>query len=441
MFSAKTLKEKISKACSIFKVYAVLFMKIDLRRVNVLKNIFALFLTVLILFVSSGCNNSVGDEIEPGAYNNSVIPIYDADSREIGSIECFYYSAFVNGSILYTKLPENAKSEETLEYWLYNIQTQNNYKLAAIDGHTYSAAYEAIEYNDHMYLSVFTGEFAGENSKQTIYDIDLLEYSMSPILEIKGGIPYNSYTIANNKLVVAELLYNGYTDLIEYDLSEAYTSTVVHTYNETDYFVENSIRHIFADDSNIYMVRLAWNETDDYSLWLDTYDFDYSLLNTVDISDFCVSTDVKRTEDSKINEWKQFIAYFFVHNDLIYYQNFSTTNAIGVAEDAKINRLLNTNALFAYANSVSKSDDNDLFIQSNGDDTDNRNIFYLINSKTHAVETAEFFADNRDYTFTAAFRDGNKILLTMGYVPYDVGERLPDRLYYIDMNDLDFKPM
>lgn len=415
---------------------------------KVLKSLAVLFLVLSMLLVSSGCSNydkeevsRINDEILSDTYKNSVIPIYDASSQEIGSITCYYYSAFVNDSILYTKLPENALSEETLEYWLYNIETRNNYKLATVDNHSYSAPYEAIEYDDHMYLSIFSGEFADENSKQTIYDIDLLKYSMSPILEIEGGIPYNSYTIANNKLVVAELLYNGNTDLIEYDLGALHTSTIVHKYDETDYFVENSIRHIFADDKSIYTIRLAWNELDEYSLWLDTYNFDYNLVRSVDISDFCVSTDRERTDDSKTNEWKQFVSNFFVHNNLFYYQNFSTTNAIGVVEDDIISRLFNTNALFAYANSVTESADNDLFIQSCGDDTDDRNIFYLVNSKTHKVEIAEFFADNRDYTFNVAFRDNDKILLTMGYVPFDKGERLPDRLYYIDMNDLEFTPM
>ena len=416
------------------------------------KHIMAVITAALMLTGLTGCgnfssnhnsgdnNSSVNDDIGFDVYKNSVVPIFNAKNEEIGSIDCYYYSVFVNNSILYTKLPENASSDDRLEYWLYDIETKDNYKLAVVDNCNYEASYEAIKTDNHLYLSIFSGEFAAQNSKQTIYDIDLSEHNMLPMLEIEGGIPYNSYTIANNKLIIAELLYNGYTDLVEYDLNQKRTSAVVHTYNESDCFVNDSIRHICTDNENIYMVRLHRDESENYFLYLDKYDFDYNLLNTVDISDFCVSTDRERTEDGKINEWKQFILYFFVHNDLLYYQNFSTTNAIGIMENEKANRLFNVDALFAYVHSFSDSV-NDLFIQSCGDDTDNRNIFYLVDSQTHEVKTAQFFADNHDYTFNIASRDGNKILLTMGYVPFDKGERLPDRLYYIDINDLDFKTM
>lgn len=409
---------------------------------KVLKHIFVLLLTLSMLFVSSGCNNSSGGETDVGSYSNSIVSIYDAYNQEIGSITCFGYSVLVDESVLYTKLPENASSEDTLEYWLYNIQTKSNNQLAVVKNCSFETSYEVIKSGEHLYLSIFSGSISNfEKGKQTIYDIDLSKYSMLPILEIEGGIPYNSYTVADNKLILAELLYNGYTDIIEYDLSEPHTSTVVHKYDETNYFIQNSIRHIYADDKNIYMLRLVWDEVDNYSLCLDTYDFDYNLLSTIDIGDFCVSTNIERTQDSKINEWKQFVAYFFVHNDLCYYQNFSTTNAIGIIDDDNIDRLFNTDALFSCVNSLSSSANDDLFIQAYGDDTQDRNIFYLVNSQTHEVKTAEFFAENRDYTFRAASQDGEKILLTMGYVPLDEGERLPDRLYFIDMNDLDFEPM
>lgn len=421
---------------------------------KVLNKIAILFLTLSLLLVSSGCSNfnsnekshdvdsGSGDVFDNNTYQNEVIPIYNAANKEIGSITCFSYSAFVNGSILYTRLPENDPSAHTLEYWLYDIEAKKDYKLAVVDDWMYEEGFEAIEFEDHLYLSVSLGEYAErEKRKQVIYDIDLSEHSMSPILEIEGGIPYNSYTIANNKLILAELLSNGSTDLIEYDFNEKHDSTIVHAYDESDCFVRDSIRHIYADSENIYTVRLHRGEADNYFLYLDTYDFDYNLLNSVDIRDFCVETDIKLTEGDIINEWKQFIAFFYVHNDLIYYQNFSTTNAIGVIGDGKVNRLFETNMHFSYVNNISQSGDNDLFLQAFGDNTDYRNIFYLVNSQTQEVEAAKFFADNHNYTFRTALRDDDKILLRMGYLPYSTGERLPDCLYYIDMNDLKFKPI
>ncbi len=426
---------------------------------KVMKKFAALFAAVCLLMAFSGCagsnsapdsgNDSSGNSLEfydeddllmADIRKNSVVSVYNANSEVIGSFNCYDYSTLVNGSILYTKALENAPEDDRLEYWLYDIETKENHKLGVVDDWSYEATYEQIEVNNHLYLSISSGQYGVlEDMKQTIYDVDLLNYSISPILEIEQAIPYNSFMIANNKLILAELLHNGHTDLVEYDLNEKGASPVVHAYDETHEFVADSIRHIYADSENIYTVRLHHGESENYFLYLDKYDFDYNLLNTVDISNFCVSPD--RTEDTKINEWKQFIAYFFVHDDLIYYQNFSTTNAIGVIKNDKIDRLFNINSLFNFTRTLSEGADNDLFIHSYGDNTDYRNIFYLVNPQTHEVKTAEFFADNRNYAFRTASRYGDKILLTVGYVPYDVGERLPERLYYIDMNDLEFKSM
>ncbi len=420
---------------------------------KIVKNVSVIILTLCLLLVSSGCssfnlNESKSEYTESIKSNNGeffqnhVVPIYNASNEEIGSIDCYGYSVLAKDNILYVRLPENASSTGTLEYCLYDVENEENYQLITINDWYYEAIYDTLEVDDHLYLSVSTGSLNDfENGKQTIYDVSLSEHSMKPLLEIEGGVPYNSYTVANGKLVVAELLYNGNTDLVTVDLNEQHNSTTVHTYDETEYFVDGSIRHIYADDNYIYTIRLTSNESEtDFFLYLDKYNFNFDLLDSIDLRDFCVSTYIDRTEDSKINEWKQFVSYFFVHNNLVYYQNFSTTNAIGVLDNDHVDRLFETNSRFSYVSS-SYNDKYDLFIQTFGKEAQDRNIFYRVNSETHRIEIAEFFADNRDYTFVNAFRDNNKILLTMGYVSNDNSERLPNRLYYIDMNDLDFKPM
>lgn len=419
-----------------------------------LKKVVILLLTLTLVMLSSGCggidvhknsdDDNLGDNdyLSVDTYKNQTIPIFNAQHQKIASITCYNYSALVNGCVLYTKIPENISSSNCLEYWMYDIAADKSYNLGVVDVRAYRASYELIEHDNHLYLSISLGEFAAQDGNQTIYDIDLSKHTMSPILVIERGSPYNSYTIANDKLIVAEFLYNGDTDIIECNLKEKRTSPIIHKYDESDCFVHDSIRHIYADDKGIYTIRLDWDEPEiNYFLYLDTYDFDYNLISTIDIREFCVSTDIERTEDSKINEWKQFVAQFFVHNDLVYYQNFSTTTAIGVMNGDKVDRLLSIDSFFKHAMSLSDDDTSDLFIKSYGDDTDYRNTFYLVNPQTHKIKTAEFFADEILYSFRKAFRDNDKILLSMAYTPYDKGERLPERLYYIDMNDLDFKSM
>ncbi|MDE7230697.1 MAG: hypothetical protein K2N56_09475 [Oscillospiraceae bacterium] len=375
---------------------------------------------------------------EVDIYENSAIYVYDALGEEIGSVDLYSRIAFVNGCILYTKANENDPTDSTLEYCLYDIEAKKEYKLGSIADRYYDAPYEALKYGDHLYISVSSGEFFGlTNSTMNIYDIDLTEHSMTPLLEIKGGDPYNSFTVANDKLIVAELLYNGDTDLVEYDLNEKHDSPVVHACDGTDCFVHDSIRHIYADSENIYMVRLDWDESEEnYFLYLDKYDFDYNLLDTVDLRDFCIAPYFVDSEWDKINEWKQLISYFFVHNDLIYYENFSATRALGALAGDKINRLLDIDITFSSVYSVSQNIDSYLFLREDNYETKGRNIFYRVDSKTHKTETAEFYDADHEYYFQMAYEDNGKILLIM-----KTSERGSDRFYYIDVNDLDFEPM
>ncbi len=368
--------------------------------------------------------------------DNTVISIYNAENQEIGSIEYYCFYALIGGSkIVYSRAPEDKSLLRTIEYWMYNIETGDNRKLGTVD-YIYDAFYETIEADGHLYLSITSGDYIySVNSCQTIYDVDLSEYSMTPILKIERGVPYNSFTIADNKLILAELLYNGYTDLVEYDLNEKHDTPVVHAYDESDCFVRSSIRHIYADSNNIYMVRLDWDESDNDFLYLDIYDFDYNLLNTVDLRDFCVSPHFD-SESEKINEWRQCVSYFFVHNDLIYYENFSAVQAIGILQDDKINRLFDTEKFLSNVYSTSQRDGRNLFIAPSNVEKYGRNQFYRVDPQTHEIQTAEFYADDPKYYLERAVVDDDKILLMMS-----ASRVLPDRLYYIDMNDLEFKPM
>ncbi|MDE7230698.1 MAG: hypothetical protein K2N56_09480, partial [Oscillospiraceae bacterium] len=251
-------------------------------------NILALVLSLGLALTASGCSDSnraansgsdddryiCGGDVSTERHNRTAL-IYNSLNEEIGSFNGETRLSFVDGSILYTKANENDPFDPELEYWLYDIETKENHKLGAFADSYYYAVYESLKHDGHLYISVSSGDsfhFAG--STMTVYDIDLSEYSMKPLLEIKGGVPYNSFTVANNKLIVAELLYNGDTDLVEYDLSQKYDGAVVHAYDESDCFVHDSIRHIYADSENIYMVRLDWDESkENYFLYLDKYDF------------------------------------------------------------------------------------------------------------------------------------------------------------------------
>ncbi len=379
-------------------------------------------------------------------YQNTIVPIYNMNNQEIGSICAFQYSMLVGNSILYTKLPEStSNSLSKLEYWLYNIDTKKDHKLGTVNDWMYEATYETIVIGDHLYMSVSVGDYIKlTNRKQIIYDVDLTNFCMTPILEIKGGIPYNSFTIVNDKLILAELLENGNTDLIEYNIcEECKDAPITHIYNKDDSFFNDSIRHITANDKYIYMIRLDWDENDNYFLYMDTFDLRLNLLQTIDISNICDPLYLQMNKEDINNERKQWVADFYVHDSYIFYRNFSAITFLGSISKNDIFRLMETDNLFSIALESEPCHEDDLFLQCYGDNSNGskRNLFYLVNSNTGEIKQAEFYADDPKYSFRSASRNTEgMILLTMGYLPLNSGIRLPERLYYLNIKDFSFTP-
>lgn len=399
----------------------------------------------------SGCKNdsssetSVEIDINTSAFQDEhkLVCIYDINNKIIGEISCYQYSTLVKSNILYTKLLDGStSSSDGVEYWLYNIDTKTDTYLGAVKDYIYEASYETTLVDDHVYMSVTTGSYTERTERtQYIYDINLAEYTMTPIIEVKGGIPYNSFTIADNKLILTELLENGDTDLIEYDLAAKHENLpIVHKYDESDVFVHDSIRHITADEEHIYMMRLDWNENNEYFLYLDSYDYDLNLKKTLNVNDICIPTESTMDANSIINERKQWISQLEVNNSYIYYENFSAIRFLGTIDEQKIDHLINTDITFSMANEAEPCHESDLFLVTY---RNNQNRFYLTDSATGEIYQSDFYADDERYFFTYASRNkDDMILLTMANVRVtDEDEKLPDRLYYININDLNFSPL
>lgn len=411
----------------------------------------------------SACHNNQTDDktgiIEDAFGFNTTASIYSVANQEIGSI-CFYEClALIDSSVLYTKIPDGVSDPSIeLEYRLYDIETGKDNKLGTVIDWFYNEAYETTVVEDHLYMSISTGDIREQaGRKQTIYDFDLTNYSMTPILEIDGGIPYNSFTIADDKLLLAELLESGKTDLVEYDLTAEHGELpFVHGYDDKDIFTSDSIRHISSDETYIYMIRLSQNENDEhtlmnhnendeYILYMDTYDHDLRLLETVDISDICNPSSFYLREEDIENERKMWVSNFLVRDSYIYYQNFSATTFLGSVNGDTINRFVETDDTFHLALEAESFDANDLFLKTLGDesgDPTNRNLFYLVDQTTGEIQKAEFYADDKRYCFSSAMRNNkDMILLSMDYASTANGEQIPMRMYYLSMDDLEFKPL
>lgn len=84
---------------------------------------------------------------------------------------------------------------------------------------------------------------------------------------------------------------------------------------------------------------------------------------------------------------------------------------------------------------------NDLFLLTGNFDRTRRNHFYLADPKTGKLQQAEFYTDDVRYYFLSASRnDKGMILLTIGRDRMTNEESCPDKLYWLNMNDLEFTP-
>lgn len=398
--------------------------------------------------INDSINNTENVTIEDAFGFNTTIPIYNAADQEIGSVCVHECLVLIDSSILYTKIPDGVSAPSVeLEYRLYDIETGEDNMLGTVSNWFYNESYETTVVGDHLYMSISTGELTEQdNRKQTIYDVDLTAYSMTPILEIEGGIPYNSFTIADDKLILAELLENGETDLIEYDLTSAHDELpVVHAYDKNDVFTNDSIRHISSDDKHIYMIRLNHNENDEYILYMDTYDHELNLLETIDIGGICEPSSFYLLDEDIENERKMWVANFLVRDSYIYYQNFGVITFLGSVINGVVNRFMDTDDTFYPVFGTESCSNNDLFLKIFGDDSEdptNRNLFYLVDQTSGDIQKAEFYADDQRYCFTSAMRNNkDMVLLSMDYVSTTDGERLSTRMYYLSMDDLEFKPL
>ena len=373
-------------------------------------------------------------------FQNKSIPIYDVNEQEICKIDAFGISTLSGTKLLYTKLPKSpSEKSDTLEYHLYDIENGSDQKLETVENWIYEESYEAKTVGSHLYISVSSGDYVERDSRlQTIYDIDTEQGTMSPLLEVKGGIPYNTFTIAGDELILAELLETGQSDLVRINLADSKQKLpVVHEYDEGKTFCKGSIRHIDSDASHIYTVRLDWTEDEVYSLYKETYDYDLNLLESVDLDPIFAGGDN--------SEKQQWVAGFLVRDTYMFYQNFSVTTFFGKLNEKKADAIVAADDLFVYAPCADGSAGDDLFLRIFGDESNDdkvRNRFYLADPKTGKVQTATFWLKEKRYAFRSAMRGSNgNLLLTVGYMPEAEGEALPERVYYINIKDLDFKPL
>lgn len=398
--------------------------------------IFALILLINLF----GCNTSSNQEAESSETlvtneqsisPNEQIVIKDINNNTIVNLEHYGQMTQTDDSVIYTKV-SNESTDPTVEmdYYRYNFESKENVKLGTIKEWVYEAFYDTIFYDNHIYMLVTTGDsYNFDETTNYLYDIDLNTNTMSAISLEKGGNPYGSMTIADDKLFIVrpgkEICY-----VDEYNIkTKNITEVMNYSFNSTTNTGE-TIRHISSNGETIYLLRLKMDTENNAQMYMDLYDCKMNFLYFIEVTDI-LSENMLQGEDN--NELRQLVARFDVINNYIYYENFSISRAIAKIDNKDVKHFMNIDANFTKAAEPTPQNELALYYQSFG------NMIYLLDTERDngLLKESKFYADDDRYYITYITKKSkNKMLIFMNYKDPDTAETYPQKVYYVDVSEL-----
>lgn len=390
---------------------------------------------------SENSKNESDEQSDTKEMLENMMEVVDKDGRHTGQIPFNSGMTLTNNGIFYTTSISGTTSPDTIAvglnegekdvvvYHLYDTKTDKSCSFGSIPDQDYEAGYCRTELNGKLYTLITTGNAMDkEPDPLLIAEFDLTEHTINQYKISDNGFPYTAMAAVNGKLLI---LNHDQTDVLHdklylFDPKSKQTEQVMQY--ELNGNTGDTIRSMYSDGENIYILRLHFEGDNNVAMLLDTYDLDLKKLSEKDISAMLKESAGKNLVSEDLpNEMKQMVSKFMVLNEkYVYYENFSTTRFLGNVEDGK---------LFSETEGSG-----DMFIVSSGSGAP---FFYCIfgggmneNSiyewKNGTLEKTVFKADDDRYYITAASRspDG-KTLIQVAYTnPEDRNDTLPTKIYY-----------
>ena len=390
---------------------------------------------------SENSSNASDEQSDTKETVKNMMEVVDKDGKHIGEIPFNSGMTLTNNGIFYTTSISGTTSPDTIAvglnegekdvvvYHLYDTKTDKSCSFGSIPDQDYEAGYCRTELNGKLYTLITTGNAMDkEPDPLLIAEFDLTEHTINQYKISDNGFPYTAMAAVNGKLLI---LNHDQTDVLHdklylFDPKSKQTEQVMQY--ELNGNTGDTIRSMYSDGENIYILRLHFEGDNNVAMLLDTYDLDLKKLSEKDISAMLKESAGKNLVSEDLpNEMKQMVSRFMVLNEkYVYYENFSTTRFLGNVEDGK---------LFSETEGSG-----DMFIVSSGSGAP---FFYCIfgggmneNSiyewKNGTLEKTVFKADDDRYYITAASRspDG-KTLIQVAYTnPEDRNDTLPTKIYY-----------
>ncbi len=373
--------------------------------------------------------------------DKNMTDIVDRDGRHIGQIPFNTGITLTNSGIFYTTVISGAASPDTVTvgmnegakdkviYHLYDTKTCESYTFGSITDQDYEAGYCRTELDGKLYTLITTGNALDKDPDPLLLvEFDLQAHTINQYTISENGFPYAAMAEVNGKLLI---LNHDQTDVLNdklylFDTESKQTEQVMQFKLNGNTF--DTIRSMYSDGKNIYILRLHFEGENNVTMFLDTYGLDLKKQSEKDISSMLKESAGKNLVPEDVaNEIKQMVSRFMVLDEkYVYYENFSSTRFLGNIDDGSI---------FSETEGAG-----DMFLASSGSGTPffycifggakNENSIYKL--KGGALEKTVFKADDDRYYMTAASRspDG-KTLIQVAYTdPEDRSDTLPTKIYY-----------
>ncbi len=412
---------------------------------NIRFRILSLACVIMLFFPLSGCKALSSDSNssrEQGSVPNEIISIYDIDENLITDIEHFGSITQTDDGFIYSKLAATSTNEVyVMEYFHYTFSTDEHIKIGTIENWVYEATYDSFCEKNHVYMLITTGNANDfDETENYLYDINLVDNTMTACILENATSPYNSMTFANDKIYIVtpgrELCY-----VYSYNIGDKSISEVQKYYFDSDTNSGETIRHISADEQYIYLLRLYMEGEHHAKMYVDVFD-----LNLVQISSIDVTTEITantlETENKNI-ELRQLVSHFNVNNNFIYYENFSITRALFEIQSinlidtdhVQLKQVINADPALHKALNASANDELSIFYEAY------QNKILIMDTVARQIQETSFFGKNSNYRITYMTYDSQgNVLLFLDYIDPSSLETMPSKIYYFNISEIKVLP-
>ena len=183
---------------------------------------------------------------------------------------------------------------------------------------------------------------------------------------------------------MGKVLTGGASYLEEYNTKTGERKILLEPEFDADAWEGDTIRSVTSDGKTISLIVVEGHGENSDQLRMDVYDLDMNFLHSVDLSHI----------SSDNNELRDWVAWFVVSGDIVYYESYSNNSFLGRIENGKAERILETTGdpgqyIFSTAVETQRDTRTGVFIRAFDND---EHYIYRVNYTDGSMERGVFLS-------------------------------------------------